>query len=69
MAAVEFDFYYYQCEILPLVKTGKNSSGSVSKPLGHLFSFMQRKCSFSTRGQRTLRIIFKLIKCMQIDMW
>jgi len=54
MAAVEFDFYYYQCEILPLVKTGKNSSGSVSKPLGHLFSFMQRKCSFSTRGQRTL---------------
>lgn len=64
VAAVEFDFYYYKFEILPFAKMGENSTGSMLKPLAYLFSFMQRKCSFSTRAQKTLEVILKLIKCM-----
>ena len=64
MAAVEFDLYYYKFEILPLAKMGEDSAGLMLKPLRYLFSFMQRTCSFSTRAQRTLEIILKLIKCM-----
>lgn len=62
MAAVDFDLYYYKSEILPLAKIGESSAASMS--LGYLFSFMQRKCRFSTRAQRTLEIILKLIKFM-----
>lgn len=64
MAAVEFNFYYHKFEILPFAKMGENSTGSMLKPLAYLFSFLQRKCSFSTRAQRTLEIILKSIKCM-----
>lgn len=60
MAAVEFNFYYHKFEILPFAKMGENSTGSMLKPLAYLFSFMQRKCSFSTRAQRTLEIILNV---------